>query len=217
MTGRRSCAAAGATLVVLGIVGVVVPSASATTTDPTGDTRAQLVAEVERELADERETILAETVTGAMRDDAVVPLVPDDPTFPLAAEDATRPLESTSEEDGETVVTLTSDLLFAFDSAELSDAAAGALAEIVAEIPQDADVAVDGHTDAMGTDERNDVLSRERAESVAAVLRAERPDLTLTVTGHGSSDPVAENSSGGQDDPAGRAQNRRVELTYVGP
>ena len=38
----------------------------------------------------------------------------------------------------------------------------------------------------------------------------------LTVTGHGDTDPVAPNSKGGEDNPEGRAENRRVEIRYDG-
>jgi OOP family OmpA-OmpF porin len=174
----------------------------------------ELVAEVEQELAAERDAILAETVTDAMREDATHPLGVDDSTFPLDVEDAITRLETTREDAGETVVVLTADLLFPFDESALTAEAAAALAELVGQIPQGAAVAVGGHTDSMGTDARNDELSAARAESVATVLRAERPDLTLTVAGHGSRVPVAENTVGGEDNPAGRAQNRRVELSF---
>ncbi|QJW37509.1 OmpA family protein [Cellulosimicrobium protaetiae] len=194
------------------------PTLPAAASDDGSDRHDELVAEVEQELAAEREAILDATppgaITDAMREDAVHPLNVDDSTFPLDVEDATTRLETTREDAGETVVVLTSDLLFPFDESALTPAAAAALAELVDQIPQGAAVAVDGHTDSMGTDARNDELSVARAESVAAVLRAERPDLTLTVGGHGSREPVAENIVGGEDNPAGRALNRRVELSF---
>lgn len=140
-----------------------------------------------------------------------------DATFDLRPDDATRGLETVREEEEETVMVLTSDLLFAFGSAELSPQAAAAVTELVAIVPQGAGVAVDGHTDALGGDAVNDPLSRERAEAVAVMLRSTRPDLVLTVTGHGSRQPVADNTVGGQDNPEGRALNRRVELSFPSP
>jgi OmpA-OmpF porin, OOP family len=178
---------------------------------------AALPEEVVEDLAEDRERIDAAEITDAMRADAVIPLDRADATFALRPEDSTTRLETTREEDETTVVVLTADLMFAFDSAELSQEAADALAELVGQIPQDAAVAVDGHTDSMGTDARNDELSRQRAEAVASVLRAGRPDLALTVTGHGSRQPVAENTLDGEDNPAGRALNRRVELSFAAP
>ncbi|SFJ72777.1 OmpA family protein [Cellulomonas sp. KH9] len=114
------------------------------------------------------------------------------------------------------VTTLTSDLLFAFDSAELAPAAPAAIGEIAAALPQGATVAVDGHTDGLGGDEVNLPLSQARAQAVADALAAARPDLVLTVTGHGSAQPVAEEEVDGRDDPSGRALNRRVEVRVAG-
>lgn len=114
------------------------------------------------------------------------------------------------------VTTLTSDLLFGFDSAELAAGAAEAIGRIAAALPQGAAVAVDGHTDGLGGDEVNVPLSQARAQAVAGALAAARPDLVLTVTGHGSAQPVAEEQAGGRDDPSGRALNRRVEVRVTG-
>ncbi|MBD7918475.1 OmpA family protein [Cellulomonas sp. Sa3CUA2] len=114
------------------------------------------------------------------------------------------------------VTTLTSDLLFGFDSAALAPGADAALGELAAALPQGAAVAVDGHTDGLGGDEVNVPLSQARAQAVAGALAAARPDLVLTVTGHGSSVPVAEEQVDGRDDPSGRALNRRVEVRVTG-
>lgn len=114
------------------------------------------------------------------------------------------------------VTTLTSDLLFAFDSAELAPGAAAAIADLAAALPQGAAVSVDGHTDGLGGDAVNVPLSQARAQAVADALAAARPDLALTVTGHGSSQPVAQEQVDGRDDPSGRALNRRVEVRVTG-
>ncbi|MCB7136691.1 OmpA family protein [Cellulosimicrobium marinum] len=205
----RSAALAGATLV-LAATAPLAPSAVA----GADDAGAPLPDDVVAALAQDDARVDAATVTGAMHRDATFTLRPADPTLVLRPDDATTTLESTREDEEGTVVVLTADLLFAFDESTLSPEASAALADLVDDVPDEAAVAVDGHTDALGTDARNDALSRARAESVAAVLRAERPDLTLTVTGHGSREPVAENTVGGEDNPAGRALNRRVELSW---
>lgn len=57
----------------------------------------------------------------------------------------------------------------------------------------------------------NQELSEHRAQAVADVLAAERPDLTLEVTGHGSDQPASGGSTG---DPDALAGDRRVELRY---
>ena len=114
------------------------------------------------------------------------------------------------------VTTLTSDLLFAFDSAVPAPGAPEALAGVAAALPPGAAVVVDGHTDGLGSDAVNGPLSQARAQAVADALAAARPDLVLTVGGAGSTRPVAEEQVDGQDDPAGRALNRRVEVRVVG-
>ncbi|PRZ06967.1 OmpA family protein [Isoptericola sp. CG 20/1183] len=193
------------------------PSPGASTPDPA------LVEEAAEHLAADRERIESTEVTDAMRAAAVVDLAADDAThllraddstFPLSPDDATTTLESTVEEEGDTVTTLTSDLLFAFGSAELTGPARAAVAELAAQIPDGAEVGVDGHTDSIGSAADNDELSERRAKAVASVLRDERDDLSFTVRGHGEDDPVAENEVDGADNPAGRALNRRVEVTY---
>lgn len=119
------------------------------------------------------------------------------------------------EESGdETVVSLQTDVLFRFGDAELTSTAKDAVASAVAELPDDAEVQVVGHTDSIGSDADNQKLSTQRARSVAEVIEAERDDLTLEVSGKGESDPVEPNERGGEDNPEGREKNRRVELRY---
>lgn len=116
----------------------------------------------------------------------------------------------------ETVVALTSDVLFAFDRAELPPAAQTRIEELLADVPEGRALQVHGHTDSLAEDAYNQDLSERRARAVAEVVRAVRPDLELEVAGFGESDPVAPNQTAGQDDPEGRALNRRVELRYAG-
>lgn len=125
-------------------------------------------------------------------------------------------LETETTSGDTTVVALSSDVLFAFGRAEVSDAAQDRVEELVAEVPDGARVSIDGHTDSIGSDRDNQVLSEERAEAVAAIVEKARPDLRLDVTGHGEKDPVASNGTPENDDPAGRAKNRRVEIRYEG-
>lgn len=72
-------------------------------------------------------------------------------------------------------------------------------------------VEVAGHTDSIGSDSVNQQLSVRRAETVANYLmgRGLMRDRFI-VTGAGKTRPVASN-----DTEAGRAQNRRVEITLV--
>ena len=71
---------------------------------------------------------------------------------------------------------------------------------------------VDGHTDSVGDDDYNQALSERRAESVRTYLiQRGIPTTGITAQGYGESQPVASN-----DIPAGRQQNRRVELVVSG-
>jgi len=215
---------AGAALVPL-LLGVSVlgggPAAS-TTADLTQPSHAPtvlrpdpaLMSDVEARLADDRERAAGFRPTAEAAADATFVLDAADATFVLDAADATTTLERTEEVEDDTVVTLTSDLLFEFGSADLTDRARDAVAELADDVPEGAAVQVDGHTDAVGSDADNRRLSEQRAQAVADVLADARDDLDLQVTGHGESDPVADNSVGGEDNPSGRAQNRRVEVTY---
>ena len=76
---------------------------------------------------------------------------------------------------------------------------------------KDVTISVEGHTDALGSDEYNQGLSIRRAEAVFRYLvnRGVGPER-MDVFGYGESRPVADN-----DTESGRAQNRRVELHVV--
>ena len=70
-------------------------------------------------------------------------------------------------------------------------------------------VAINGHTDSQGSDESNQTLSEKRAASVKAYLAGKGiEESRLTSTGYGESNPVDDNKTA-----AGRAKNRRVEMT----
>jgi len=67
---------------------------------------------------------------------------------------------------------------------------------------------IEGHTDARGGAEYNQGLSTRRANAVKLYLQTAGVEAArLQATGYGLSRPIAPN-----DDPLGRAQNRRVEL-----
>lgn len=72
-----------------------------------------------------------------------------------------------------------------------------------------AHIAVEGHTDSVGTDEHNQELSENRANTVANYLIVHKAAKMeqLEVNGYGELRPVATN-----DTPEGRQQNRRVEI-----
>lgn len=110
-----------------------------------------------------------------------------------------------------------SDVLFTFDSAALRPEASAALQQTLAamrqEIPYPA-IRVEGNTDSIGTASYNEQLSLRRAQSVAQWLESQGiPAAAITEVGNGASHPVAPNTvPDGQDNPRGRALNRRVDL-----
>lgn len=78
----------------------------------------------------------------------------------------------------------------------------------------DIDLALEGHTDAIGTDAYNQGLSERRVQAVKARLVQDYgiPAARISTVGYGESRPIADNASD-----EGRQRNRRVigELTYV--
>ena len=73
-------------------------------------------------------------------------------------------------------------------------------------------LAVEGNTDSVGTEEYNQDLSVKRAESVRTFLTAQGvPSASTTSAGFGKTRPIASN-----DTADGRQQNRRVELVVSG-
>ncbi|MEX1670734.1 OmpA family protein [Zhongshania guokunii] len=78
-------------------------------------------------------------------------------------------------------------------------------------------VAIDGHTDAKGSDAYNMRLSYRRANTVYNYLLAAGVDeRRLAYRGYGEGVPVATNENeDGSDNPQGRAENRRVELNIL--
>lgn len=149
-------------------------------------------------------------VSAAELADSVDDIEPKVDDIRLRVED----VESTATDGDETVVSLRSDILFAFGRADLPAAAAAKIGDVLTAVPQRASLKVYGHTDSVGDDAHNRALSLARAKAVAALVRRARPDLTLDVRGFGESRPVEPNTRGGKDNPEGRAANRRVELRY---
>ena len=73
-------------------------------------------------------------------------------------------------------------------------------------------VAVEGHTDSVGSDEFNQALSERRAQAVRDYLVQQgATDSMITFRGLGKTQPIASN-----DTPDGRQRNRRVELVVSG-
>jgi outer membrane protein OmpA-like peptidoglycan-associated protein len=141
----------------------------------------------------------------------------DDAVIAIEVDESLVELRTEQRSGGDVEVSISADVLFAFASAELTDAARTEIGRIGAELHGAVGaVSVDGHTDNVGDATYNLTLSQRRADAVAELLRpAVAAGVTVTAVGHGSQDPVAENSlPDGSDNPDGRALNRRVTVTY---
>jgi len=109
------------------------------------------------------------------------------------------------------------DVLFEFGKADLTSEArvkVRSIADVLNEQAKNRRVAVEGHTDSIGSDAFNQKLSERRAENVANALEsAGVSNQRVTGKGYGKRYPVAPNTNpDGTDNPAGRAKNRRVEV-----
>jgi len=132
--------------------------------------------------------------------------------IPIAAEAL-----SSSEEDGELprcvtarglVLTLRG-ALFVSGRAEI-DPKMDVLARLVTVLRgfPDSDVAIEGHTDALGSEGYNYSLSQRRADSLKRYLAAQGLIIPrITATGKGGTRPVATNATA-----AGRRKNSRIEV-----
>jgi len=112
-----------------------------------------------------------------------------------------------------TTSTIKAEALFDFDKSDLKPEGKAAITELDDQIKsqgaQVIDINVVGHTDSIGTEEYNQALSLRRATSVKDYMVSEGIDPgIIDVSGKGESEPVADNST-----KAGRAQNRRVEIS----
>lgn len=129
-----------------------------------------------------------------------------------STEGAVTAVETEEEDAGETVITLATDILFTPDSWDLPDSAPERIEEVLADVPDGADLSVSGHTDSVAGAVDNQELSKSRAEAVADVISDVRADLSLEVQGFADSQPKARES--GEEDQDARRENRRVELRY---
>jgi outer membrane protein OmpA-like peptidoglycan-associated protein len=109
---------------------------------------------------------------------------------------------------------VTHGILFDVNSATIKPESYGTLKEMATVLKEYADLKVKiiGHTDADGADAANLDLSRRRAASVKSVLAKEFSidESRMETDGKGESEPIDKN-----DNPAGKANNRRVEFIKI--
>jgi len=133
-----------------------------------------------------------------------------------AAAELQRQIDTLKAEATERGLVLTlGDLLFAFDSSELKSGGTITLDRLVTFLNQypERRVAIEGHTDNVGSADYNQQLSQRRAESVSRYLQAKGiSGGRLDIKGVGKDAPLVSN-----DSESGRQQNRRVELIIDNP
>jgi outer membrane protein OmpA-like peptidoglycan-associated protein len=109
-----------------------------------------------------------------------------------------------------TVITIPGSVLFASGKTELL---AGAKAELdkVAQALRDSTgrrIEINGYTDSVGSEEKNQKISQDRADHVRDYLVSQGvPEANVTARGFGPAEPIADNKTS-----AGKAMNRRVEI-----
>lgn len=155
--------------------------------------------------------------------DAGLPIsVPATGTALTGPELSLRTYTSRTEQAGTTVhqtedltLHLNTEVLFAFDEATLTGSADEALT-VAAEALQAQDertITVAGHTDGQGSAQRNQELSRQRAEAVASALETQLGrGWDINVEWHGMDRPVAKETGTPEQVEAAQARNRRVEI-----
>ncbi|MGH8655109.1 MAG: OmpA family protein [Gammaproteobacteria bacterium] len=136
----------------------------------------------------------------------------------LQIEDTARKELQLKETEDAVTMQLEGDVLFDFDKAEIKPEAERTLDKVGTVIAQFAggEVRIDGHTDSKGSPDLNLGLSKRRAEAVKDWLVKKKGILEsiITTQGFGETKPVAPNTNpDGSDNPQGRQQNRRVEIT----
>lgn len=128
-----------------------------------------------------------------------------------------RELRTEERAGAQTTVTISTDVLFDFDAAELTASAVAVVEDLAARIAGaggTGGVLVVGHTDGIGSLDYNQDLSDRRAAAVATVLEGRLAGRDITTEGRNFSEPVVPETVGGDDDPGGRARNRRVEISF---
>jgi outer membrane protein OmpA-like peptidoglycan-associated protein len=108
------------------------------------------------------------------------------------------------------------DALFDFDKSVLRGDAEETLTAVGPEIAKAGahPLVIEGHTDSIGTDAYNNVLSLRRAETVRQWLSGHRfVPVNAPIKGYGKAQPTAPNQTpDGRDNPEGRQKDRRVDI-----
>jgi outer membrane protein OmpA-like peptidoglycan-associated protein len=111
-------------------------------------------------------------------------------------------------------------IYFDFDSAELTSKAKSELDNLASYLSKNpnAQLIITGHTDAMGSEEYNILLSKNRTNSAVTYLKTKgiSNSKIIKTIGKGESEPAQPNTlNNGKDNYIGRKMNRRVEFTII--
>lgn len=118
----------------------------------------------------------------------------------------------------ETIIDLSTDILFDFNKSTINPNAVPALIKLARLLRQskgNAAVRLNGFTDSIGTNEYNIGLSQRRSAAVKQwlVSKGGVNGERLATNGFGKAQPIAPNTNpDGSDNPNGRQKNRRVEI-----
>jgi len=108
---------------------------------------------------------------------------------------------------------LSAQSLFQFDSSELTAGGRASLENLINDLQRFQSIQtirVVGHTDSVGPEAYNQLLSERRAVSIARILQKRYPNIHLVSVGAGESIPISPNATR-----EGRRENRRVEIEII--
>jgi len=122
------------------------------------------------------------------------------------------PLRVREQAAGRTSLTISTEVLFAFGSAEFRKPELTTVPLLAEQIPVGAAVLVVGHSARVDVD--GEALSQRRADAVAAVLREAAPGLRVSAEGRGEREPVVRAPRSTRAGPPTGIGSRRIVISY---
>lgn len=112
-----------------------------------------------------------------------------------------------------------SKILYDYDSFEINEASKKELNKLITILKKNKDIGVElsSHTDDIGSEKFNLSLSQKRADAAVAYILSKGIEKNKIIAkGYGKSHPIAPNKlANGDDNPEGRAKNRRTEFKVI--